>query len=383
MMRKFVIPIIAGCLFLSGCSGLKNIQDLNYVVAIGMDYDEEMKEYNVYLQGLNFANVAKQEGAKPAEPIPSVIGSATGETLNLAVSKLYKKSEPPLYFGHVSTLIVSKNIVKEHFKDVLEEIGRNRSIRHTLRIMTTEESIEDVFNINALYNYPPLYTVLYKYDENELYQDELMPMNLLNLLREYFEPMVVVKIPSVKIDKKSWKSEKSYPILYFDGFEIIQQQKYIDFLPFKDAVLLNWLLEKKVALNRKVEKEGELIAAVKIAPAKMKVKYEKGSSRPKFSIEVSASADLLELLEDIPVKELESLISEEIKQRIMTIYEKGIEKKADVLNVGEKWYRKHPKQYHSIKNTNSFYLDKDSLTTLEVKVQVFHFNSYKYDLRGQ
>jgi spore germination protein KC len=379
MMWKCVIPIIVACLLLPGCSGLKNIQDINYITAIGMDYDEEMKEYNVYVQGLNFANVAKQEGAKPAEPIPSTIGSATGETLNLAVSKLYKKSEPPLYFGHVSTLIVSKNIVKEHFKDVLEEIGRNRSIRHTLRVMTTEESIEDVFNINALYNYPPLYTVLYKYDENELYQDELMPINLLNLLREYFEPMVVAKIPSVKIDKKSWKSEGNYPVVYFDGFEIFQQQKYIDFIPFNDAVILNWLLEKKVALNRKVKKEGELVAAVKIAPAKMKVKYEKGSSHPKFSIEVSASADILELLEDIPVKELESLIGEEIKQRIITIYEKGIDKKADVLNVGEKWYRKHPKQYHSIKNTNSFYLDKDSLTSLKVKVQVFHFNGYKYD----
>lgn len=379
MMRKCVILIFAGFLFLSGCSGLKNIQDLNYIVAIGMDYDEDRKEYKVYLQGLNFANVAKQEGAKPAEPIPSFTASETGETLNLAVSKLYKKSEPPLYFGHVNTLIVSKRILKEHFKDVLEQIGRNRSIRHTLRVMSTEENIEDIFNINALYNYPPLYTVLYKYNENELYQDELKPMNLMNLLRVYFEPMVVAKLPSVKIDQNSWKSEKNYPIVYFDGFEIFQQQKYIDFIPFNDASILNWLLEKNVALNRKVEKDGKFIAAVRLASPKMKVKYEKGSSHPKFSIEVSASADLLELVEDIPVKELESLIGEEIKQRLMTIYEKGIEKKADVLNVGEKWYRKHPKQYHSIKNTNSFYLDKDSLTNLKVKVQIFHYNSYKYD----
>ena len=101
MRRMWIIPFITGCLMFTGCSGLKNIQDLTYIVAIGLDYDEEKQEYTAYLQGLNFANVAKQEGAKPIEPIPIFIASASGETLNLAVSKLYKKSEPPVFFGHV------------------------------------------------------------------------------------------------------------------------------------------------------------------------------------------------------------------------------------------------------------------------------------------
>lgn len=122
-MKSWFICIVS-CLLLTSCSGLKNIQDLTYIVAIGLDYDKESKEYTAYLQGLSFANVGKQEGGKPSEPVPIFVASAKGETLNLAVSNLYKMSEPPLFFGHVKTLILTQAIVENKFNEVMKEIGR-------------------------------------------------------------------------------------------------------------------------------------------------------------------------------------------------------------------------------------------------------------------
>lgn len=378
-----MISFLAGCLLLSGCSGLKNIQDVTYVVAIGMDYDEEKKEYIAYLQSLNFANVAKVEGGKPTEPIPIFIASATGETLNLAVGNLYKKSEPPLFFGHVETLVLSQRIVRNHFKEVIVEIGRNRSLRHTLRVMTTDENISKVFNIKALFNYPAIYTVLFRKEKNEVYQDEIKPMTLMDFLRAYYEPMGVAKLPNVKIDSQSWKADGNYPIVFFDGYAIFQRQKFKKVLPFKDAVYVNWLLEKKVSLDQRVEDDGKLVAAMKLATPKMKVKYKKRTTTPKFSLEVYVPADLIEIIKDIPEPKLTKLIEDDITRKLTSIYKRGVKNKTDLLNVGEKWYRKHPKQYKELKKSNSFYLDKDSLTNIKVKVQIFHFNSYKYEQRDQ
>ena len=379
MNGKWLVSLFVGCLMLSGCSGLKNIQDVTYVVAIGMDYDEKKKEYIAYLQSLNFANVAKVEGSKPAEPIPNFIASARGETLNLAVGNLYKKSEPPLFFGHVETLVLSQRIVKNHFKEVIVEIGRNRSLRHTLRILTTDEDIKEIFNIKALFDYPAVYTVLFRKEKNELYQDELKPMTLMHFLKEYYEPMGVAKLPLVRIDPQSWKADEKYPIVFLDGYAIFQQQKFIKVLPFKNAVYINWLLEKKVSLDQRVDKEGKLVAVVKLGTPKMKVKYEKGTTSPKFSIELSAQADLVEKIKDIPEPDLVELIEEDIKRKVTSIYKNGVKNKTDILNVGEKWYRKHPKPYSDLQKTKVFYLDNDSLTDLKVKVQIFHFNSYKYE----
>lgn len=379
MKRKLFAAFIASCfLFLSGCTNIKNIQDLTYIVAIGMDYDKEREEYTVYLQGLNFANVAKQEGSRPAEPIPIFIASAKGETLNLAVSKLYSKSEPPLFFGHVITLLLTKNIVSERFNEVIEEVGRNRSLRTTLRVMTTEENIEDAFNVKALFNYPAVYTVLFKKSDTDVLQDELSPTTLMTFLREYYEPMGSAKLPSVKINQDSWKAEKSYPILYFDGYGIFQQRKYVKSYSFGESVYLTWLSEHNASLIQKVEDAGELAAVVKLAAPKVKIKYEDTTETLKATIELSARADLQEKVKDLPIEKLTRLIENDIKAKIKAIYGDGVANNADVLNIGKQWFREHTQRYKELTMKENFYLDESSLKDIKVNVQLFHLNSYKY-----
>ena len=378
-MVRSVILISVWCLMLSGCSGIKNIQDLTYIVSIGMDYDEEKGEFTVYLQGLNFLNVAKQEGGKSADPVPIFVAMAKGETLNLAVRKLYKVSEPPLYFGHVKTLVITNRIVQHKFQEVVEEIGKNRSIRPTLHVVTTDEEIEEVLNTNALFNYPAVYTVLFNKDAYEVAQNEIRPVALMNFLREYYEPMNAAKLPSVKIDKTSWKADKDYPVLYFDGYSVFQNRKYMKELAFEDSLFLNWLMEKYIAVDERVDVEGKLAAAVKLESPKLKIKYEEGSSSPKFSIDLSIRADLLEKVQDISMNRLTSLVEEEIKAKLRTLYLDGVENKIDYLNAGEKWFRMHPEKFAEIQKTGRFYLEEDSLTDIKVKVQIFNFNSYKYN----
>jgi spore germination protein KC len=146
-----------------------------------------------------------------------------------------------------------------------------------------------------------------------------------------------------------------------------------------DAVYINWLLEKRVSIDQKVEEDEQLVAAVKLSSPKMKIKYVKGKTSPEFSIEISTQADLLEKIKDIPIDNLIKLIEADIKTKVMRIYNDGLEKNTDLLNVGEKWYREHPQQYQKLMRTSNFYLDKNSLKNVKVDVQIFHFNTYKYE----
>jgi spore germination protein KC len=88
---------------------------------------------------------------------------------------------------------------------------------------------------------------------------------------------------------------------------------------------------------------------------------------------------LLEKVKDIPLENLNKLIEADIKKKVMKIYNGGVDKNTDLLNVGEKWYREHPQQYKKLMRTSNFYLDKTSLKNVKVDVQIFHFNSYKYE----
>ncbi|MEH7335754.1 Ger(x)C family spore germination C-terminal domain-containing protein, partial [Neobacillus drentensis] len=107
------------------------------------------------------------------------------------------------------------------------------------------------------------------------------------------------KIPIVKIDKKSWKAGKKYPVLFYNGLAIFQKQKFINNLSFNDALLMSWLTEKKISLEENINENGKLLAAVKLEAPKMKVKFEKGTPSPKFSIELSIKGDLLEKVDRV------------------------------------------------------------------------------------
>ncbi|MEH6994865.1 Ger(x)C family spore germination C-terminal domain-containing protein [Neobacillus drentensis] len=61
---------------------------------------------------------------------------------------------------------------------------------------------------------------------------------------------------------------------------------------------------------------------------------------------------MLEKIKDIPINNLIKLIEEDIKTKVLRIYNEGIEKNTDVLNVGEKWYREHPQQYKKLMKTS-------------------------------
>ncbi|MBI0575864.1 Ger(x)C family spore germination protein [Neobacillus cucumis] len=383
MREKWMVAILSACLLLSGCTGLKDIQDLNYIVAIGMDYDEKKGEYITYLQSLNFAEVAKQEGGRPTGPIPAFVAKAKGKTLNLAVSHLYKKSEPPLFFGHVITFVISNHLVDHKFREVVEEIERNKSLRHTMRIVIAEDPIQDVFQAKALFDYPAPYTVMFRKGGNRAYLDSLKPMLALQFLREYFEPMGVAKIPMVKIDHNTWKAEKKYPVLFFNGWAVFQNRKHIANLPFKDSLYMEWLTEKKISVEEEVNEHEKLLAAVKLDSPKMKVKYMKGTASPVFSVELSVKGDLLEKIEDVSITKLNRIIAADTKKKVAALYKKGIQQQADLLNVGKKWYRRHPKSFHELEKSGTFYLDESSLKSIKVKAEISHFNTYKYYKREE
>lgn len=377
-ISKFVL--LLSIFVLSGCTGSKNIQDLTYIVAIGLDYDETKDVYTAYIQGLNFANVAKQEGSRSTDPIPTFVGTATGKTLNMAVANLYKVSRPPLFFGHTKTLVLSKNLLQYKFKEVLEDIGRNRSLRPSLELFVTDTNIEDIFRAKGLFEYPPVYTVLLTEEKSEGIQNDIDSTSLMHFLREYYEPMGTALIPNIKIDRTSWRAEEEVSSLYLDGYSVFQDETYKGEISANDSMTVDWLKNKKNSLDYALYKEDELLSTFKLTADEPKVKYDKDRSNfPAFSMEVSVEAELLEKINDMPFKELQSTLQKSLEEKITKVYKKGIEKKMDLLDVGERWYRSHPDKFHELNNSdNLFYLTDESLKQIKVKVEIKHFNAYRY-----
>ncbi len=76
--------------FLTGCWSKYEVQNMNYVTAVGIDYADG--QYIIYAQLLDFSTVAKLEGQQKSEQPPIWIGIGKGISVSV-------KSRPPMQPG--------------------------------------------------------------------------------------------------------------------------------------------------------------------------------------------------------------------------------------------------------------------------------------------
>ncbi|MFP3380764.1 Ger(x)C family spore germination protein, partial [Bacillus sp. SIMBA_069] len=88
------ILMVMSLVLLSGCWDSKDIQDIQYISAVGIDYQNG--QYVIYVQVTSFAGVAKQEGLEP-KPTPVWVAKGRGKTMNEAMNDMYKRSNQYIY----------------------------------------------------------------------------------------------------------------------------------------------------------------------------------------------------------------------------------------------------------------------------------------------
>ncbi|MFJ7927667.1 hypothetical protein [Peribacillus sp. NPDC096448] len=136
---------------------MKGIQAQTYGSALGIDYKKG--EFIIYFQALNFANIAKQEGAASLQQKASaLIGEAKGESIEEAYSELEQNAALPLYIGHVNSFILSKDVINKKMKEFIEYVGKEPLLRYNSWLFVTNEDIKKVFDSESFYNLPNLFS---------------------------------------------------------------------------------------------------------------------------------------------------------------------------------------------------------------------------------
>lgn len=138
-------------LLLTGCWDMKDIQDVNYLTSIGIDYAND--QYTVYGQLLDFSSVAKMESGKPIQPIPVWVGQGKGETTISAVNDLYRTSQMRIFFGQIIAVVVSENVLRKGLKEIDELRHRYYEMRYTPWFFGTTEPLDQVFAVTPFLVY--------------------------------------------------------------------------------------------------------------------------------------------------------------------------------------------------------------------------------------
>ncbi len=368
-MRNLIsfIIVMNFMFLLTGCFGAKEIEGETYVTAIGVDYNEG--KFKVYVQGLNFGNIAKQEGAA-MEQQPILIGEAEGDNISAAIGLLEQMTALPLNYGHIHTIILSKRVMEEKMADVIDHVSHSSLLRYTFYLFGTEENLKSLMQTQSFFNYPQLYSIIHR-PKKIIQYNYVLPILMYNqFISRYDRPVGTVLVPSLTIDKNhfSEKKEKSIPVI--NGEYLFSGKQYKGWLSKKDLSGIRWFHSGIQGITLRIGTEN---IVVRVKDPKTKIKVLKGKN-PSYEIVVKADAVLSLNSKNQTIKEVENELNKRIKKDIVNTIRKGQLLETDVLNISEKSYKYYLNRWN-IDTIRGF--NEDSVKQIKVMVQVDPGNSKK------
>lgn len=367
--------LLLSAVMLTGCWDLKSIQDLNYVTALGFDYEDG--QYVVYAQLLDFSTVAKTERGKSSEPIPVWVGKGKGETPVEAINDLYLTSQQRLFYGQVNALIITEKVMKHGLDKVADLPRRYYELRYTPWVFGSKLPVGELFAVNPFFNLSPLVSILHLPNESYKQESLVAPLTLREFITSYTEPGKSTLLPSLSISDRSWKNGPTpSPKIEINGLFAYQEKRYCGWLGVKQVRGLRWVEPKTRRSPLLLESQGEKIATVSLEAPDIRLTPLTREGRVRFKVRVKLAGYIVESFEHRSQKEMEQMAEDLVRGEIEQTYARGLKNKVDLLQLEHALYRKRNREWKRWKQDGEW-LAPDSLAEVEVKVRLQHAGKLK------
>jgi spore germination protein KC len=381
-MRKWLaaLCLFAMTLMLSGCWDAKTIQDVNYVVALGFDYKEG--EYRVYVQMLDFANVAKQEGGRGTKA--SIwVGKGRGDSVRQAMVSIYDTAQQHVFWGHVASFVFSESALRQGVDDeIVDALIRFREMRYTQWVFGTKEPIEAVFNTVPFFHLSPLSSILNEPEANYEQHSFPKPIQLYRFMADIREPGRTVLLPALGIDKEVWKKDgKADPKLHFNGLFAIENSKKVTWMDSAQLSGLRWLDNGAESIQLSLYEGKSRVAQLTMDRAKHSSKARVQSGTIVLDLDVRVSGKISELHEEIGLDAMRKLAEEKVRAQIEHTFQYASRKKVDVYRSEHDLYHDDFRAWSALSRNGDRKDIPIKLGKVNVRVKVTQSGMYKATTR--
>ncbi len=367
-------------LLLTGCWDVKEVQSVNFVTALGVDYVKD--HYVIYAQMLDFTEISKQDSPSSTGEAKIWIGKAEGKTMAEAFNNLYPASQQRTLWTHVKTIVFSKSLLEDHLPDTIASLLRSRDLRYTPWVFGTDQQIDKLLSSISLLNHSVMNSELM--DPMEVYRQysAVEPVQMIKLVNGVNEPAARVLLPSVTSTNAVWQ-DKMEPIslVKLNGAYLISGGKNRGFVDSRSMGGIKYVAFKKMfkyplTLNMP---DGSLVV-VNVVNSKSKTNLSIKSGVPAAHMKVKARIHVVEVAPSskATAKKIKELAKAAIEQEIRTTFATAQQQNLDVFGLEKKLYRSHNsrwKQLHA--SSQESMISKLALDKVEVNIKVVHSTSYK------
>lgn len=365
------------CFVLTGCWGMKEIDHLAYIHAIGIDYEDD--QVIAYAQLISFSGLAKVEAGGSREKSTVTIGKAKGETFNVATDRLYHAIQQGVSWGHIKGIVFTERALKKGLvRDVIDVLNRYNEIRHTIWAFATKQPIERIFETTPFLDYPPDFSLLV--NPTDIYEQSsfIQPKRINELIAASNEKAVTFPLPSLSVEEKSWtENKKEKPMLKMDGVCFLHRYNKQACIPRRQLDGLRWVTKGTERTPIYIQPNGKMIGTLVVRGPKASVSYEIKDGRPVFTVDVQATGSIIELLKNMPEKQIIEYATKTVKKEIEDLFQLGVKEGIDTLQLSNALYRQNVNDWRKYTTNGLVPLTKDTLGKINVKLSIDTYGKSK------
>ncbi|MEK5645799.1 MULTISPECIES: Ger(x)C family spore germination protein [Paenibacillus] len=350
---RFAVCILI-IILLPGCWNSKDIQNMAYVTAIGLDY--ENGKYISYIQVLNFSNIAVTEGREVGKVLPVWIGNGEGQTISESLSSIYTTSERRVFWGHMKSIVCTDRLLRHNINEVFDLLNRHRENRYNVLLYGTKNPIHEILTEKSILNFSPLETVLESPQQIFTQRSFILPTYEFKVLSQLNESSGTAILPSITIDHNDWyEDKKDKPMLRIDGAFFFVNRKLSGWLSEEDLKGTRWIQRRMEVSPINVPDNSDPIANLSLRKPHFVVEPVLEKEKIYFNIRVGLKGSVALLIKDIDEVSLEKQAADVVKQEIIHSFRKGISIKSDVFMLEDKLYRKHPQKWEELRKKQTLF----------------------------
>lgn len=362
--------------YMAGCWNAREINELGFVLCIGLDKDDNGFRVTAQIASPETYNKTPSSSSGTQRAKPFWIVSSNGKTIFEAIRNMSMISSRRIFWAHIKVIIIGEKLAKSNTLEIFDFFSRNPELRLRTLIAVTPEDAEKVIETVPMMEKDPA-SYLEKIIENKNLTGKSYGIMLKDFLEDYIDPNACPVVSRIIFDKS-----KPDSILKTSGAYILDN-KLIGQLNEEQTRGLLWIKNKiHDSIMVVYCPYDDMPVTLEIKKAKVSFKSNLNNDIPYFIIDVKVTASITEQAcntdfnDKEKLNELTKVLEEAVDKDIQSTITAAKDTQADFLGFSRILHSQHKEEWHKISsNWNEIF--KNTEVSITVKVDINHVSLAK------
>lgn len=349
-IRKITTFLSVCLIFLmTGCSDLTEVDDINIVVALGID---ETQQGQVRVTA-EFAHLAAgstgQQGQSPSDQLgESIVRESVGRTVGDAVSQFESMIPHHLYLANNSMFVFGEEYAKHGVNRAFDYLERDRHYRRNQLLVVTSGTAEDVLKANPE-PMPYRAQAIRKLVEQSTRELKSVDSEQLRFARDFLSPPGTAVM--ARID------ETTDNRLTNSGVGLFDHGKLVGFLNPHETEFMSLLLGQQGTMTIPVAcpkgAQSDVGMTFRTINSDVRIMPIFSKNKLHLFVQVRGNAEVQQLCPNQKtgpdeLKQLEGVLNKAVEDGCQEVMDNLKTRQIDAIKVGNLVYRKHPSLWYNL-----------------------------------